>query len=118
MKTLFTILFITLIMQTTVNKQDEKVIEVVIYKVNPDHQENLAHAIDKARSVVHNMPGFVSYQTFRSMDKEFIYMDYVTWESLEEAKSAAAEVTQLQEFAEFGQAIEDIVVMDHLEFYH
>ncbi len=118
MKTLLIILTIALTMQTTSEKQDKKIVEIVVYKVNKDHKGNLKNAIDQARSAVYDMPGFVSYQTFRSMDKELIYMDYVIWESLEEAKAAAAKVPQLKEFAEFGQAIEDIVVMDHLEFYH
>lgn len=118
MKTVLTFLIIALTMQTTLKEQDSRIVEIVIYKVNQDHQGNLKQAIDQARSAVYGMPGFVSYQTFKSMDKEQMYMDYVTWESLEQAKAAAAKVTQLKEFASFGQAIEDIVVMDHLEFYH
>ena len=119
MKTVLTLLVISLAMQTTSpSKKRQEVLEVVIYKINKEYDGDMKRVLNQVRSAVYEMPGFVSYNTFSSSDKELVYMDLVKWKSAEEAKAAALKVTQLEEFTEFEKAISDIMIMDHLEFYH
>ncbi len=89
------------------------VVELVIYQIKPENKADFPALLPQVRKAVRQMKGFVSYKNFRAAKAENTIMDLVVWESLEDAKNAAKQVREIEEFQPFMNIIENVVSFDH-----
>lgn len=92
-----------------------KAIEMIVYKVKADKVNNKALLVETVNDIVKKFDGFVARTVHQDEKDETIFMDYVTWESLEQAHAAMKKMEQTPEIMPFMQAIEKIEVMKHFE---
>lgn len=59
------------------------VLEVAILDVIPNQEKQFEAAFDKAQNIIANMPGYVSHQLQKCIEKESRYILLVNWETLE-----------------------------------
>jgi len=90
-----------------------QIVEMVLYKVKP--QTNLNFVSQKVNRELSKFSGFVSRQTFQSCEDKGTLLDWVIWESLEQAQKAAQELPQIKSLAYFMQNIEKVDFFDHFE---
>ena len=102
-------------MTTVAMAADTAVYELVVYRIKNDYKDQYQEALSAARKFVQKQPGLITYQTFRSTENNTLFMDLVTWNSLEEALRAAKKVEQAEEMADFMKAFEEIKFMEHFE---
>ncbi|MEO1257218.1 MAG: antibiotic biosynthesis monooxygenase family protein [Bacteroidota bacterium] len=92
-----------------------KIVELVIYKVKADQAHNFSLIIDQVNEAVKTFDGFIARSVHQSPDDPTLLMDYVTWESLEQAKAAARHMQGLESMRPFMEAIEEIQTFTHFE---
>lgn len=67
-----------------------KVLEIAVYELKEGiSQADFEAARSKMIGAVSNYPGLISVMTFRDSEKQSIILDYCSWESVEQAKTAA-----------------------------
>ena len=92
-----------------------KIVELVIYKVKADQANNFTLIIDQVNETVKTFDGFVARSVHQSPEDPTLLMDYVTWESLEQAKAAARQIQSMENLRPFIGAIEEIQTFTHFE---
>lgn len=60
------------------------ILEVAILDVVPDQEQDFEAAFAKASHIISSMPGYVSHQLQRCVEKENRYILLVNWEKLED----------------------------------
>lgn len=60
------------------------ILEVAILNVKPSHEVNFEEAFGKAQSIIASMPGYISHQLQRCIEKSNRYILLVNWETLED----------------------------------
>jgi hypothetical protein len=89
------------------------VIELVSLRCRPSAEEGFVHAAAGATAFLRTCQGFVRRRLAKGEDGAWV--DYVEWESMEDALAAAAQFNQVPETRAFNAAIEPgSVVMRHL----
>lgn len=75
----------------------EHIVELVVYGIKPNATEKyVAETIDSFRKLVMSFDGFISYQFFQGCKDKQLFMDFVLWDSLENAEKAGIIVAQFQ----------------------
>lgn len=92
-----------------------KIAELVIYKVKAEKMHDRVLLVDHVNSIISQFDGFVSRVVHQSHDDPAVYMDYVTWESLEQSKAASEKALTMESLAPFMDAIEEIQTFAHYE---
>lgn len=96
-----------------------KIVELVVYKIKPEISEKYAsEIIDLFRKQVALFEGFISYAFFQGCKDQNTFMDFVCWNSLENANKAAIKVKQIQQneiFKEYINAFEKVEVFNHFK---
>ena len=89
--------------------------EVVLFKANAGvSREDVISAVAKTQPIIEAFDGFIARQLLEGEDGQ--WMDLVQWQSLEQAKTAAAEVEQNESLAEAFSVIDfSTVQMLHLD---
>lgn len=98
-------------------KTDAAVMEVVIYKIQKSYTKDFEEILSKARETIEGFPGFIEYQTLRSVSNDHLFVDLVKWKSFAEAKNAAKKVEEMKDLAPFMAAFDQILVMDHFRHF-
>lgn len=89
------------------------IVEVVVYTVKPNADLNyISHKINHEMTTFN---GFVSRQTFQSVKKPNVLLDWVTWESLEHAENAAQEFQHHEKFTPFMEVIDTVNFFEHFQ---
>ena len=91
----------------------EKVVEVVIYKIKEEQVSNSKLYIDKVNEIAKNFDGFISRTVHQSTEDSTILMDYVLWENLEDAQGAMKKMESLPEMQTFMSSIEEVKSFNH-----
>ena len=112
-----TILIFTIMTTMTAVANDTKVYEIVVYRIKAEYRNNFEEVLQEARNCIMKFPGMIEHQTYRSSENELLFMDLVKWNSLEMAKSAAAQFEKIEELGPFMQAFEEIKFMEHFELF-
>lgn len=102
---------------SSLKAQSSLIHELVVYKIKSEHRDNFDQILNFARNHIAQFPGIVEYQTLRSKENDLVFMDLVTWNSLEEALAAAKQVETMPEMIPFMSAFEEIKFMDHFELF-
>ena len=92
-----------------------KAIEMVVYKVKTEKVNDKILLVETVNNIIKNFDGFISRTVHQDEKDPAIFMDYVTWESLEQAHTAMKTMEQTPEIMPFMQAIERVEVMKHFE---
>ena len=103
------------------NKTSDKtgtVLEMVSYKIKPEHLKSLPESLDAARQELMAMKGFIGYKTMKNTKQSDTFIDLVEWESLSAAEDAANKVMTTAGFKKFGEAIEEVITFSHFSFFH
>ncbi|MEM7734905.1 MAG: antibiotic biosynthesis monooxygenase [Deinococcota bacterium] len=92
------------------------VIELVRFKLVEDTLVNeFTLAWQDTMPVVAEMSGFIKRELMHNEETDE-WVDLVHWESMKEAKDAAAQISSIPAFAPFGQMIDTTtMVMSHLQ---
>lgn len=94
-----------------------KVVELVIYKLKPEAAKGYVNSyFEEFKKLVQSMDGFIEYKFYQSAHDEYQFMDFVMWESLDFAQNARSMVKEIQQTDEFKQYIdsfESLIVFDH-----
>ena len=91
----------------------QPVAEIVTFRLKEgiDEVQFLSDA-QATNTIVRSAPGFISRQLSKGKDNS--WTDYILWQSLKDAQSAAKTIVNDPAFAPFGQAIDfDSVEMRH-----
>lgn len=60
------------------------ILEVAILNVKPAHEADFEDAFGKAQSIISKMPGYISHQLQRCIERSNRYILLVNWETLED----------------------------------
>ena len=102
---------------TVAQGTDTQVYELVVYKIKPEYKDNFDEVLSEARKYILKFSGIIEHKTLRGLDNDLLFMDLVTWESLNEAKMAAKQLETMTELAPFMAVFEEIKFMDHFKLY-
>lgn len=92
----------------------KKVLEIAVYELKKEiTAKDFEQARAKVKAFVHKCPGFISLITFSDLKQENIRLDYVYWESLEQAMAAAEAFESDPQTREFGDQIEKPIHFGH-----
>ena len=110
-------------MDNTINKSLMKkscILELVVYKIKPEATEKYkTDTIDFFRKLIKAFDGFISYEFFQSYRDNEIFMDLVSWNTIENAELAAKKVKEIQkgiEFKDYIESFEKVEVFNHFKF--
>jgi len=59
------------------------ILEVALLDVIPEQADQFEVAFSKAQNIISSMPGYISHQLKRSLEKQNRYLLLVEWENLE-----------------------------------
>lgn len=99
----------------TSEKMENRVTEVVIYKIKPEAVSEMATIIKHVNQHATRFDGFISRKVYQSPHDPTLLMDQVEWQSLETAEAAAKELPQKPEFVPFMQLIDSVVSFQHFK---
>lgn len=106
-------LVLLLVSFNVLSQMKNQVVEVVLYQVNPEADKGfIAQGVNQELAT---FEGFISRQTFQSFKDENLLLDWVVWESLEQAQAAAQTLPQKESLAPFMQSITKVAFMEHFE---
>eukprot|EP00039_Didymoeca_costata_P024271 m.9829 g.9829 ORF g.9829 m.9829 type:complete len:99 (+) comp4142_c0_seq1:291-587(+) len=89
------------------------IVEMVVYKVKAESISNLKLLVDQVNESLSQFPGFQSREVHQDTEDQSLFMDYVKWDTLEQAQDAAAKMENIPAMAPFMAAIEEVQSMRH-----
>lgn len=93
----------------------QQVTELVVYRIKADADRTfILHTVDEELA---KFPGFINRRVEVSTDDTQVLVDYVQWQSLEQAQAAAEQVMQnpSPKVATFLSMIEEIIYFKHFK---
>ena len=90
-------------------------VEAVIYRIKPDAMAGIGALRTQLLERVSRMTGFRSAVFMSGVLENDLAMDYVVWESLEDALRAATELEQDPIYKPLMASVQEIVLLDHLQ---
>jgi heme-degrading monooxygenase HmoA len=90
-----------------------KCVELVIYKVKPDKNQEFLEVYGWIRREMSTMPGFVSAETLQSLDDAHTYADLWIWESIAHAKDAHIRFASLPHAKQFTAVVDRVLHSGH-----
>lgn len=109
----FTLFLLVFIHFNLFSQMENQIVEVVVYQL--DSLANREFITQKVNQQLTNFEGFVSRKVFQSVKEENVLMDWVIWESLEDAENAAKKLPEMKEFAPFMQSITKVNFCEHYQ---
>lgn len=106
-------LVLLLVSFNVLSQMKNQVVEVVLYQVNSDADKSFI--VEGVSQELTDFEGFISRKTFQSFKDENLLLDWVIWESLEQAKEAAQVLPQKESLAPFMQSINKVEYFEHFE---
>lgn len=96
--------------------QEKKyVYEVALYSVKSEEVKNYNEVYQEAIKAIQNLDGYDSYNHYKSLHTEGLYLDVVKWTNLGDAENAAEVFKTSLKFEKMRNAIDTIRYFDHLE---
>ena len=93
------------------------IVELVVYRIKPEMQDAyVTEAIEVFRKMVMKFDGFIRYDFYQNAKDANLFMDFVQWQTLEQAEAAAEAVKSIQqapEFAGYLAAFEKLEMFSH-----
>jgi hypothetical protein len=93
---------------------NRKTVKLVVYKIKPQFSEKyVSEIIELFRKEVMLFEGFISFAFFQGCIDKYTFMDFVFWDSLENAESASEKVKHIQQnenFKEYINAFEKVEI--------
>jgi heme-degrading monooxygenase HmoA len=74
------------------------ILEVAILNVKPGQERNFETAFAGARAIISSMPGYLSHQLHRCLEKESQYILLVNWRKLEDHTVGFRQSAEYQEW--------------------
>ena len=74
------------------------ILEVAILDVKTGQEEDFESAFAKAQKIISSMPGYVSHQLQRCLEKENRYVLLVNWQTLEDHTTGFRQSTEYQQW--------------------
>lgn len=90
-----------------------QVIELVVYRLNADPTAHRTTLIEQTTQGLAQLAGYQSRKVYQATDDPHLLVDYVAWDTLENALDAAANMSKVPELATFMKLIDRIVIMKH-----
>lgn len=92
------------------------VLEVAILDVKPGHENEFERAFCKAQRIISAMPGYLSHELQRCMERPSRYILLVNWETLEDHTVGFRQSQPYQEWRELLHGFYDpFPVVEHYE---
>ena len=91
-----------------------QVIEAVLYRLKAEALSGFEGLHTRLFATAAEMPGFVSAMALRGIEETDLFMDYVVWETLHDARSAAAAFEKSPVYPLLMQAVATVHILDHL----
>jgi len=76
------------------------ILEVAILNVKPNQKDEFEAAFDTAQKIISSMPGYVSHQLQKCIEKDNRYLLLVNWETLENHTVGFRQSKQYQQWRE------------------
>ncbi|GAB3643391.1 hypothetical protein [Spirosoma arcticum] len=90
-----------------------QVIELVVYRLNTDPSAHRAILIEQTNQGLAQLAGYQSRKVYQATDDPHLLVDYVAWDTLENALDAAANMSKVPELVNFMKLIDSVVMMKH-----
>jgi len=74
------------------------ILEVAILNVKPNQKDEFEAAFDAAQKIISSMPGYISHQLQKCIEKDNRYLLLVNWETLENHTVGFRQSKQFQEW--------------------
>jgi len=100
-----------------VKKMEDKITEVVIYKIKADKVEEYAQIAGAANAFLSKQKGFNSREILQDHKEKNTFMDIVIWDSAEDAQKAMQASQKEPSLMPFFQATEEIVTFSHYQHF-
>ena len=95
----------------------DNVMELVVYKIKADKMENFPTILESLRTELSKMKGFISYSTYLSNKTERKFIDFVLWDTIENALDGAKLFSKLPEMKPFAECFEENILFEHFSQY-
>ncbi len=89
------------------------VVELAVYTIKEGKQSSFLKARSKMLSSVSRYRGFLSANTYQSLNNPNLYVDYYVWASYEEALNAEKEIQSDERSRAFLQSVDSLKVYNH-----
>ncbi|MFY0689829.1 MAG: hypothetical protein JXQ90_21850 [Cyclobacteriaceae bacterium] len=93
--------------------ESRNVKELVVYTIKPDFQSRIEEVQAIVKRCVEGFPGFKSIESFQSTSDSSVLMDWLEWDSLENAKKAQSEFEKHPEYSKLMDALDQMKFADH-----
>jgi quinol monooxygenase YgiN len=95
----------------------DNVVELVVYKIKADKMDSFPAILDSVRNELSKMKGFISYSTYLSNKTERKFIDFVLWDTMENALEGAKLFSKLPEVKPFAECFEENIMFEHFAQY-
>ncbi len=99
--------------------KNQNVKEIIVYRVKTNEVDDFTkNGLDQLRSFAQGQPGMKKHTTFRSVKNQDVFVDFVSWDSLEQAEAAVAKMDELsksEEVQRMMQSFEKVEFFDHFK---
>ena len=98
---------------------EKHIVELVVYKIKSEETEKYTtEIINSFRKLVMSFDGFISYHFFQNCQDSQMFMDFVLWDSLENAELAAKKVKEIQkgdDFKDYLKSFDKVEIFNHFK---
>ena len=89
--------------------------ELVVYTIKPEFSDEVETIQNIVKECVSTFKGFVSIESYQSTSSETTLMDWLNWESIEDAQSAQKQFETLPKYGQLMSYLEDMKFADHFK---
>ncbi len=93
-----------------------EIVELVVYRVKSNPSENKHIVIDQTNDGLAKLDGYLGRKVYQSTEDNYLLLDFVTWDNLDNAISAAKNMGKIHELGSFVKLIEKTEVFEHFIF--
>lgn len=91
-------------------------IELVIYRVKHDPATNKSLLLEQTSAGLAQLTGYLDRTVYQALDDPHLLVDYVAWDTLENALNGAKNMMTVPELVSFVQGIDKTLLFDHFRF--
>ncbi len=89
------------------------IIELVVYRLKNFPFESKRVLLDQTNAGLTKLEGYLHRKVYQSTEDPYLFLDYVAWDTLENALNGAKNMNEIPELVEFIQLIEKTELFDH-----
>jgi heme-degrading monooxygenase HmoA len=89
--------------------------ELVVYTIKPEFKDDVTRVQDLVKECVANFDGFINIESYQSTSNELQLMDWLSWETLKDAKYAQKEFEKLPKYNALLSYLDDMKFSDHFK---